>query len=470
MPKKWTRIAIVALLILLPVILHAGYRRWTALPGTITIATGTASGLYRQVSADLADQIQRRFPKLNVVTVKTRGSLDNLRLLREGKADFAMYQPGTLELLSGIDHAEAAKVAFVANLYLQPTHWVVRRDAGIKTPEDLRGKRVAVGLPESGDYAVSRMLLEHFALDEDSIDAKHFDYARLRQGFEDGTLDAAFITIGVQAPIFQQLFEAPVCDLLGIPCAEALARKHVFLSKHELPQGLYRSQSPQVPALPLETVALGAQLLVREEVPAKLVEEVTRLVLSENFSRKHELGELFERGTEFASHKPEFAVHPGAWGVYSPGETIPRNYEGWEALYSLVASAVIAAFLGLRWFRQARSRSVEHKFDRYVQSLLKIERRQLTMDDTAEPADIEDLQNLLDAVTYLRQGALGELTAHELNEDRAAVCFIQMCHALSDKINAKLSRQRLDKRFDQLTETLSELSERNAPRGTDGGE
>lgn len=261
MSKKWIRIAVVAMLILLPVIVHAAYRKWTALPGKITVATGPYSGLYQQVTEDLAHQIQERFPNLDVVTLDTNGSLKNLLLLQSGEADFAMYQPGTLELVKGTDHTKAETVAFVANLYPQLAHWIVRQGAGIKNPEDMRTKRVAVGLRESGDYAMSLMLLDHFALDEEAIDAKHIGYEQVKQGFEDGTLDE---------------------------------------------------------------------------------------------------------------------------------------------------------------------------------------------------------------VTFLRQGALGELTAHELNEDRAAVCFIQMCHALSNKINAKISRQRLDQRIDLLTETLSELIAKNPAQGTDG--
>ena len=47
-------------------------------------------------------------------------------------------------------------------------------------------------------------------------------------------------------------------------------------------------------------------------------------------------------------------------------------------------------------------------------------------------------------MTFLRQTALREFSIHELNEDRGADCFIEMCHDLSNKINAKISRQRLD--------------------------
>jgi len=61
--------------------------------------------------------------------------------------------------------------------------------------------------------------------------------------------------------------------------------------------------------------------------------------------------------------------------------------------------------------------------------------------------DVEQLQVLLDEVTELRQEALGEFNAHSMNEDPSVACFVQMCHALSNKINAKLTRQRTDRQM-----------------------
>ncbi len=71
---------------------------------------------------------------------------------------------------------------------------------------------------------------------------------------------------------------------------------------------------------------------------------------------------------------------------------------------------------------------------------------------------METLQKMLDKVTFLKQEALGTFAAHELNDVRAADCFIGMCHALSDKINAKLSRQHLDKRLGELVSAIGKLS------------
>ena len=115
---------------------------------------------------------------------------------------------------------------------------------------------------------------------------------------------------------------------------------------------------------------------------------------------------------------------------------------------------VIAAVFGLRWLIRRRIRRKEHKLDRFIQSLFDIEQRQAPLDRVPKPVHIEDLQKLLAEVTALRQEALREFTAHELSEDRGTDCFLEMCHALSNKINAKLSRQRQDIVMYELIEAV----------------
>ena len=101
----------------------------------------------------------------------------------------------------------------------------------------------------------------------------------------------------------------------------------------------------------------------------------------------------------------------------------------------------MAAWLLHRWWSRRQIRSQEHRLDRYIRKLLELELEQLEVDGEGGPGEAKALQEMLDKVTYLRQEALSEFSAHELNEDRAADSFVQMCHALSDKINGKLIRQ-----------------------------
>ena len=113
-------------------------------------------------------------------------------------------------------------------------------------------------------------------------------------------------------------------------------------------------------------------------------------------------------------------------------------------MYSLLASLTIATFLGLRWYRQRAEFNREHKLDRWIHALLDIERRQMPLDVLPDHGDSSELEQILDEITELRMEALAEFSAHDLKDDRAIQCFIDMCSYLSNKINMKLTRQRMD--------------------------
>jgi len=182
---------------------------------------------------------------------------------------------------------------------------------------------------------------------------------------------------------------------------------------------------------------------------------VARIVLSEEFLKENDLGELFAGGREFARKNPEFPMHPGAQSFYEPElkPLLPTDFvEATEGIRSFAVSVLIAVFLGYRWLRQRRAKKKEHKLDRFIHGLIEIEQQQVALDPGSNANDVESLQKLLDKVTFLRQEVLGQFSAHELNEEPGVDCFLEMCHALSDRIDAKILRQQLDKRFVELAD------------------
>jgi TRAP transporter TAXI family solute receptor len=391
----------IVVLILLPVgiwwfsqdVIEPVYRKLTHYPSKITIAAGSEGGRYHVISEKLAEEIKAKLD-VEVVLLPTEGSLGNILCLEANTAHFALYQPGTLEVLKrhhpdvvkeaeiqagiGLPEQGSENVAFVANLYMQPAHFIVRTDADIKKPVDLKNRPVSVGWQQSGDYAMSLLLLDHFGLDKGSIDTKHLSYADVEKGFANGSLDAAFNTVGRPAPVFE-LFKTEKCDLLEIPHATALARKHVFISEYTIPAGLYLSQPLAKPSEDIETVAIPAQLLTRKDLNSDFIRDVTGLVLGKHFASQNNLHELLEGGKVFAQANPEFFTHPGAQSFYDPELDIHLIETG-EAALSLAVSTLIAVFFSVRWLSQHRAKKKGHKLDVYIQKLLEIEKRQIGLD------------------------------------------------------------------------------------------
>ncbi len=423
------------------------YRASTALPDRVVIAGGPENGRYFQLATALGRELSARHG-VTVDVRSTNGSLENYHLLRAGEADFALYQPDTARLLENDERPDDA--SFIANLYPEVLLVLTRTSLDVPDASAIRGLRMSLGATRSGDSAAALMLLDHLDLTEADLAAARHDlsYVDVERELLAGTLDGVVASVGLQAPVLTRLAETQVVRILEIPFASAMSARHASLWPTVVPAGYFRTSPTPMPPRDLETVSLRAKLLTTPDQSTRLVEVMTRIVLDEHFQRTNELAELFRDGTAFASAAPEFEMHPGASHVYTPHLKPlldPDFVEGTEGLRSFVVSILVAGWLLMRWLRERRVLAQEHKLDRYVRALLEIERRQLGLDEDNSGNDSEALQRMLDEVTTLRQDALSEFSAHEMNEDPSISVFVHMCHALSDKINAKLTRQRLDR-------------------------
>jgi TRAP-type uncharacterized transport system substrate-binding protein len=427
------------------------------------------------------------------------------------EATFRSLGKDTDSLISYAEFASSSRIRFVANVFSEVVHFIVPAESEItsiydlhpQTPTDRR--TVAIGDAFSGEFAMSLVLLEAFGLatrpptdtpagitewqfairpfevigqrdgeQTKAVIATNYQQylGRVEQGFVDGTLDAALITMGVDANSQMARFlGSGRYRLLPIPQLGMLQKKNVQISEFVIPAGMYRAVSPSdenesgsqkvlgmVPSRDVRTASVRCKLLARDDVSPRVVAAVTRQVLKEDFQAEQSLDELFELDREsrvkFAQDKPEFPIHPGALSVYHPEEFDLGQFEAWDAIYSLIASLVIATFFSVRWFYRRRERKREHRLDRWIQSLLDIEQRQLELDTGSGMHHEAELQALLEEISHLRTHVLGKFSAHELKEDPSGQYFVEMTHSLTNKINAKLSRQRMDARFDDLIQVV----------------
>ncbi len=442
---KYLKIALACVLISTSLACLYLYYASTRIPQTVVIAAGPAGGNYYQLGQRIADQLTNDLG-IQVNVLESEGALDNLHRIRDGRVDFAFYQPDTAR--GNNEDESPGSAAFVANLYSEVLHIFASAESGIKTASDLRGKKVSIGSRDSGDFAINNALFEHLGIDLDDIKVVDTSYQDIPKLLSSGELDAACMAGGLHSPAFAEIAQVPNIRLIAVPYADAMALHHVSTFPSSIPAGFYSSETPVLPAKESSTVSRRAKLLTRPDAPTVLVEAITNVIMDEHFQRSNELHELFAQGKTFAMANPEFSMHIGAEHIFNPELKPllnPDFVEATEGLRSFLVSLFIGGWLLARWLRDRRLKQDEHELDQFVRRVLDIERRQLGLDEDESGKDIEKLQRLLDEVTQLRQEALGEFNAHSMNEDPSVACFVQMCHALSDKINAKLTRQRTDR-------------------------
>lgn len=396
-------------------------------------------------------------------------------------------------LLSMEEFNNVSDVRFVSNLYDDVLHVITLKDGPVTSLMDLQGLRVGFGFKYSGNYAASRMLFRSLGftinesvqskeiadpsgitpfptedeLDERSDEERALDiyelmYARLKAG----EIHAAVFVVGPDAEILKKLLQDKDLCLLDLSeQLQAIQHESMEFSEHTISQQKYVKFHPEITfsngEKELKTVTLRVQLLSHFDVSSDLVKLVTGIVMDEQFQmanglRQLYLGSVSEREV-FARARPGFKIHNGALLFYDGGFK-PEEFAGWQAFYSLFASIGLAIAVTFRWIWRNRRRQMEHRLNQYFNRLFAIEERLLELDQIASTDDLDPLQDCLDDITRLRQKAMQDFNAHELNDDAVFQAFLQTCHYISQKVNAKLSRQRSGHFAERIVESLDSLT------------
>ncbi|HYN76928.1 MAG TPA: TAXI family TRAP transporter solute-binding subunit [Lamprocystis sp. (in: g-proteobacteria)] len=251
--------------------------RLDRLDQTLILAGGPTGGEYLVVAGLLAQALTGQGTAADALT--TGGSPQNLGLLRARRADLALVQNNlaAAALLGtggfepdGPDHALRA----LASLFPEPVHVLVAPNARISDLRDLAGKRVEIGLPNSGSRANAIMLLDATGIRLEGL--KAVAESGLEQGLADlaaGRVDAVIATISAPARLIQDAAARGEVKLLPLPpeLRTALANRSKGLVPMELPPATYPGQLHGVP-----TLAVTALLVSANTMPAADVERVLR--------------------------------------------------------------------------------------------------------------------------------------------------------------------------------------------------
>ena len=129
----------------------------------ISIATGGSGGVYYPYGGGLAKILNEKLPDVRATAEVTAASVDNLKLIRDERADIAFTLADTLaDAVAGRGPFDGRAVPAVslAVLYSNYTHIVTLASRpNIRRVGDLRGHTVSTGSPGSGTEVIAVRLL-----------------------------------------------------------------------------------------------------------------------------------------------------------------------------------------------------------------------------------------------------------------------------------------------------------------------
>ena len=164
----------------------------------ITVATGPTSGIYYPIGGAFANVLSSAGYKTSAQA--TGASVENINLITQDDAELAIsMQDSVVQAYEGFGAFSEAKPELRAMMRLWPNYvqLVTVKSTGIKSVEDLRGKKVGVGAPNSGVELNARMIFEAYGMTYADAKVDYLSYGEAIDQMKNGLCDAAFVTSGL---------------------------------------------------------------------------------------------------------------------------------------------------------------------------------------------------------------------------------------------------------------------------------
>lgn len=288
----------------------------------VVIGTGGPSGIYYPLGGSICRLFNLDTPRdgRRCVAAPSSGPVANIDALRDGRMDIGIVpsdiladavagqgpfasrgpQPDLRILFTG--HADAFTI-------------VARRELGIRRAADLRGRRINMGSPGSGErVGMERIMAALGVTRNDFAEVRELSLAEQHRALCANELDAIVYSVGHPNGLIQDVIRmcrGVLVDVSG-PSIDAMLSRHREYHRAVIPGGTYLDNPADVQTLSVRTV-----IVTTTRLSNALAYDITKAVF-DNFDDFRHLHPLFaalsvDDMVDVAGHAP---IHAGAARYY----------------------------------------------------------------------------------------------------------------------------------------------------------
>jgi hypothetical protein len=291
----------------------------------ISIGTGGVTGVYYPTGGAICRLVNkdRKEHGIRCSAESTGGSVYNVNTIQAGELEFGVAQSDVqANAYQGKAQWEGKPfedLRAVFSVHPEPLTTLARSDSGITGLGDLKGKRVNIGNPGSGQRATWELMEEEGIVDRDDLAlAAEMKSAEVGQALCDGKIDAYFWLVGHPSALTQETLATCDAVLVNIEgdAIDALVEKYPYFRKATIPAGMY-GDNPEV-----HTFGVGATFVTSAKVPDDVVYTVVKAVFDniDQFRALH---------PAFAHLKEEEMIKDGLSAPLHPGAVKYYKERGW---------------------------------------------------------------------------------------------------------------------------------------------
>ncbi len=288
----------------------------------VTIGTGGVTGVYYPTGGAICRLVNKTRSEhgIRCSVESTGGSVYNLNTIRAGELDMGVAQSdwqyhayhGTSKFE---DQGPNKDLRAVFSVHPEPFTVVARTDSGIKNFADLKGKRVNVGNPGSGQRGTMEVLMGALGWTMDDFKlASELKSAEQSQALCDNKVDAMVFTVGHPSGSIKEATTS--CDSVIVnvtgPAVDKLVADNAYYRKATIPGGMYRGTDNDA-----QTFGVGATFVSSAKVPDEVIYNVVKAVF-ENFDEFKKLHPAFAnlKQEEMIKDGLSAPLHDGAVKYY----------------------------------------------------------------------------------------------------------------------------------------------------------
>lgn len=290
----------------------------------LSIATGGTGGVYYPYGGGIAKLLNENLPGVRATAEVTAASVDNLKLIRDNKADIAFTLADTLADAVQARGAFAGRApvpaASLAVLYDNYTQIVSLKGTGVASVGDLRGRVISTGSPGSGTEIIAIRLLRAAGLDPDrDVQRQGLGVSESAGALKDGKIAAFFWSGGLPSAAVQDLAHSTGIAIALLPSADllpTLQREYGNLYfPLEIPASAYPGIERAVPVVGVANI-----LVVNQAMPEDLAYDITRVLFEHQASLAaiHPEARNLSRARAMTGSPAPF--HPGALRYFRPSQ------------------------------------------------------------------------------------------------------------------------------------------------------
>ena len=288
----------------------------------ITIGTGGVTGVYYPTGGAICRLVNKHRKEHGVrcSVESTGGSIYNLNTLRAGELDMGIVQSDwqyhAYRGTSAFEKQGANKdLRAVFSVHPEAFTILARKDSGITRFEDLKGKRVNIGNPGSGQRGTMEQLMKVYGWNHDSFslvsELKASEHAK---ALCDNKIDAFVYTVGHPSGSFKEATTS--CDTVLVTVAgdkvNQLIKDNPYYRTATIPAGMYKGNDQNV-----QTFGVAATVVTSAKVNDEAVYQLTKAVFDDlpTFKKLHQAFGTLKK-EEMVSDGLSIPLHNGAMRYY----------------------------------------------------------------------------------------------------------------------------------------------------------